>query len=304
MSVWLATVCSEREADGRWEDCTWASGVMLANEAYGDIVHPHTQAEYEALRDASGDVPTPDSPGSGIKDLLKGFAERYGWIPRRLYGFAPVADSPVGTALVIAGLYAKLPARLRWTNFTGAHAFAIVKIAEGPAGWWVLDPLAPQGYAGEAATEAELRAFYQGISGAWAVAVTVGERSSMNPDTLQPVAVCDVTGTGPVYAAPTGTAVLTSSGGSAFSSFGPATGIRLYAMPVSPGSRAAVLIDRMSGSGTAFAIGYIDGSRITKIRIPGVDCTAAVKTATDPLNAKIAGMKSKTAAFAADIAND
>ena len=49
---------------------------------------------------------------------------------------------------------------------------------------------------------------------------------------------------------------------------------------------------------------YTSKVNVRSVAPPPTDCTAVVKAATDPLNARIAGMKAKTATFAADIAND
>lgn len=49
---------------------------------------------------------------------------------------------------------------------------------------------------------------------------------------------------------------------------------------------------------------YTSRVNVPSVAAPLADCSAAVKAATDPLNARIAGMKAKTATFAADIAND
>lgn len=186
MTVWLTTVCTEREPDGVYEDCTWASGVMLANEAHGRRRYPQTQAEYEALRADGNDPVTPGNPGSNVDDLLLGLRVRYQLIPSRLTTWAQVAAVPIGTALVPSGLYASLPARLRrWSNFTGGHAVCVVRIE---AGWWWLDPLAPKDYAGESISATELRAFFTGVAGPWALAVTVGQEA----EDMVPLPITDV----------------------------------------------------------------------------------------------------------------
>ena len=172
MTTWLTRVCSEREAGGPWADCTFASAVMMANEAYGARKYPQTRTEYEALRAASGRGPT---GGTNIGDVMAGMTNRYGWTGRELVGAAMVAAVPVGTALVVQGTYSALPERLqRWGGgFAGAHAVCVVRTE---AGWWWLDPLATSEYPGEPIIATALRAFIAALPGARALAVTVGER--------------------------------------------------------------------------------------------------------------------------------
>lgn len=65
------------------------------------------------------------------------------------------------------------------------------------------------------------------------------------------------------------------------------------------GSRKAAYFLRY-GPGVAADHDFIAGP----ILGPGTECSAAVKAATDPLLARIADIKTKTATFAADVAND
>lgn len=189
MSVWLTTVCTEREPDGTYEDCSWASAVMLANEAHGTRKYPQTQAEYEALRAASGDTVKPGDPGSNLDDVEKGMLARYKWTGRMLHTWAEIEGSPVGTALIVQGLYSKLPTHLRrWSNFAGGHATCVVRIETG---WWWLDPLAPPDYAGQPISETSLKAYFDGLRGARAMAVTVGERQEA--EDMVPLPITDVT---------------------------------------------------------------------------------------------------------------
>lgn len=178
MTVWLTDVCTEREPGGRWTDCTWASGVMLANEAYGAKALPQTRREYEALRAASGDL----VGGSNTDDLKRGMTARYGWEPATtVLTWAQLKSQPVGTAWAVQGLYGRLTTHLRrWDpTFTGAHCTMVVKYGAGKWKWF--DPLATQGYAGEDISEADLERYFSGLSsaGGRAVGVVVGGREPM-----------------------------------------------------------------------------------------------------------------------------
>lgn len=176
--VFVPALVSERESDGSWEDCTWASGVMLANAGTGADWYPATRAEYEALRVAGGDGPA-EKPhdGSNLVQLAAGMSARYGWSGARFDGWPAVERQPAGTALVVQGYYRTLPTHFRrWdAGFTGAHAAAVVRT---PLGWWWLDPLAVPGYPGEPISATQLASFVRSIGGA--LAVTIGKEARMD----------------------------------------------------------------------------------------------------------------------------
>jgi len=318
--TWLTTVCTEREPDGTYEDCTWASGVMFANEREGYRKHPQTQAEYEGLR-ADGDDPVmPGDPGSNLDDLSKGLTKRYGWTGSLLTTWTQVAAVPVGTALVVQGLYSALPTRLRrWSKFTGGHAVCVVRIGTG---WWWLDPLAPKDYAGESITTDELKAYFTALAGAKVMAIPVG---SQEVEVIKAIKGEDWK--------PTRNATTLLSNG---------------VLRDAP-SRAAQIVERVDLEVVVRSIAEVaangDNWRLTKRNgqtlymlrsdwvplvqggdpavdagltayiartpVPAPDCTAAVEAAVAPLNAsivglegRIAGIKAKVAAGAVDVADD
>ena len=76
MAFFRPSHCTEREADGTFEDCVPCSGVMLANAHAGADVHPVTNVEYEALRAASKPKTTTFVT---LGELKRGLKDRYGW---------------------------------------------------------------------------------------------------------------------------------------------------------------------------------------------------------------------------------
>jgi hypothetical protein len=114
------------ETDERvWNDCTWCSGLMLANKATRGK-YPSTRLEREALRTASGD----HTGGSNLNDLRLGIEIRYKWNLKLDY---PSWDElrlrlARGDGVLAQGLYNRLPEQFqRWDrNFANkpfpAHA--------------------------------------------------------------------------------------------------------------------------------------------------------------------------------------
>lgn len=171
--MFVPRLVSEREAGG-WEDCVWASGVMLANGLAGADVHPGTRTEYEALRVAGGDGPA-ENPGDGsnLSQLQAGLERRYSITAvKRGGGWHDFMTAcPIGTVFVVQGLNGALPARLRGSTFTGPHAVAGVRT--GSLQVALLNPLFPNGTPPAVATLDELRAFYESLPGAeWLVGTT------------------------------------------------------------------------------------------------------------------------------------
>lgn len=168
--MFVPTLVSEREADGSWEDCTWASGVAFANGVAGADVHPPTRAEYEGLRfDATG-VGEASGDGSNLRELQVGLDTRYALTDvqrgRGWPGFLQAC--PPGRYAVLQGMVAGFPPRLQVTAFRGAHAVAIARDRDLSA--VLLDPLQPRGSDGDRATLNELRSFYETLPGAeWLV---------------------------------------------------------------------------------------------------------------------------------------
>lgn len=166
---------TEREPDGSYEDCRWASGVMLANAAEGRNVHPVGQKENEALRKASGDSM---EGGSNIFDLEKGMRARYGWSgPIGEHSWTKVwsALTP-GTGLVIDGhLNALNDHYNRWNRTRVPHDAYVQREDWQQRAWW-MNPLAPASYAGEWITMGELRKFFEALPGGRFMSVKIGSR--------------------------------------------------------------------------------------------------------------------------------
>lgn len=188
MTVFTPAQCTEREP-GSWEDCTWASGVMLQNLAHGANVVPSTRAEYEALRVAGGDGPA-ENPGDGsnVAQLVIGMLRRYGWQPRRVGppGFpkASWADvlnglAKVGAGAVVQGSMGAWSRDSHWRrwdpNFAGGHAMFVERVDTRDR-VWLQNPLAPATYPGEFMPMADLKAFYDAFYGGLAFA-QLGQQS-------------------------------------------------------------------------------------------------------------------------------
>ena len=180
---------TEREPDGSWEDCTWASGVMLQNAAHGGPAVPSTQAEYQALRVAGGDGPAENTgDGSNALQLQTGIAKRYGWTPMRL-GAPGIATSWAeiwsklvpGVGCVLQGSMSGLSTHFRrWDPpFTGAHAVYVQR--EGPEPrLWLQNPLAPASYPGEWLNVADAERYWLGLKGG-AVFAHIGSLAAPAP---------------------------------------------------------------------------------------------------------------------------
>jgi hypothetical protein len=170
--------CSEREPDGAWEDCTWASLVMLGNAAYASAHYPSTQAEYEALRRASGDTMT---GGSNLDDGVKGMDKRWGWHGTMMSDSLFALNAlKVGQGVALQGRMSEVSVHLRrWDpKFIGAHCAYVQREANG---YWWMNPEAPLSYAGEFVLLAELRAYAKGLGGSKGMVVTIGQRAAFKP---------------------------------------------------------------------------------------------------------------------------
>lgn len=65
---------TETDEPSPWNDCSWASALMVANKASLGK-YPTTRQERELLRDASND----HLGGSNLGDVQRGIHNRYGW---------------------------------------------------------------------------------------------------------------------------------------------------------------------------------------------------------------------------------
>lgn len=185
--VYIPRQCSEQETGGN-EDCTWCTGLMLENAAYARTRVAPTRHEYEALRVAGGDGPAEHSgDGSNYSQLAYGMDMRYGWRPLMEVGltfneawdrFAP------GFAMGWQGSMGSIGQGARYRRwdppFRGAHSFLVVRLDDQDRGW-LLNPQAPNSFAGEWISRADLRAYYDGIRVPSIIYARVGSR--VLPDT-------------------------------------------------------------------------------------------------------------------------
>lgn len=165
---------SERESSS-WEDCVWASGVMIGNVLVGENRYPATRTEYEGLRFAATGVREAEGDGSNYTELERGIRVRYDITPiRRGFGFGAFLDAvPVGDYGAVQGLYAAMPSRLRITSFGGGHSFVVHRVADTQ--FDLYDPLAVNGSEPRRITVDELRRYYDALPGAAWIAAYEGE---------------------------------------------------------------------------------------------------------------------------------
>lgn len=177
MTIFIPHQCSEREP-GRWEDCAWCAGVMFNNAAHGRNVAPSTRAEYQALRVAGGDGPAEnDGDGSNNDQVRTGIIRRYGWAPLIVGPPAAlhVPFSTIATHLATPGAIASLQGSMgvwsydsHWRRhdrqFNGPHSVFVERVDGQSRVWW-MNPQAPNDYAGEWMTFAELQRFYDSFVG-------------------------------------------------------------------------------------------------------------------------------------------
>lgn len=171
---------TEREPGG-YEDCTWASAVMLNNAHHGYESAPSTRKEYEALRVAGGDGPA-EKPGDGSNQAQaeNGIQRRYHWDPVRLgvpgtqVSFDYLWDRLApGIGASVQGYMGAFPYghRLRRhdPSFKGAHCVYTQREDTTDRVWW-MDPLAPATYGGEWVTKNELQRYVAQLVGGYLLA--------------------------------------------------------------------------------------------------------------------------------------
>jgi hypothetical protein len=155
---------TERKSDTPWDDCTLASAAMLVDYASGGMRRP-SRAE---MRDSSGVV---DRLGMSDPTTLGDAARAVGALAPEVTLSTPAAGLRVnwdaflgrlaaGDGAVIQGRYGDLsPQYRRWdTGFDGGHALFVLA-GPNPDTLWVMDPLAPAGWSGEAIPASEIRRF-------------------------------------------------------------------------------------------------------------------------------------------------
>lgn len=156
---WPHRHVSERERDGSWEDCLWASATEWLNDTWKTSA-PDTLAWAEKLRAASGEPPT---GGSNFGDLQRGLNKM--GIPvtvtplKRDAFLTALKPDYAGMVSGSMGNFASSHRLRRWQrSFAGGHMVYVARLADGSL-WWC-DPLAPEGtYQGEKISTTELRTF-------------------------------------------------------------------------------------------------------------------------------------------------
>ena len=148
-----------------WNDCLWASGVMLLDK----WTHGRLTPQREALRRSSGD----GVGGSRFSDLARAISRQYGWRPK----FSPDGGERLtwndllerlasGGGAVLAGDYGRLGSPFtRWDRSyahdpnAGGHALYVEQYDERNKRIWLMDPLGRNGYNGEWAPVERVHAF-------------------------------------------------------------------------------------------------------------------------------------------------
>jgi hypothetical protein len=148
-----------------WNDCLWASGVMLLDK----WTHGRLTPQRETLRRSSGDR----SGGSRFSDLARAISRQYGWRPK----FSPDGGERLtwtdllerlagGGGAVVAGDYGRLGSPFtRWDRAyahdpkAGGHALYVERYDERTKRIWLMDPLGRDGYSGEWAPVERVHAF-------------------------------------------------------------------------------------------------------------------------------------------------
>lgn len=265
---------SEREAGG-WEDCTFASGVMLGNAFEAANAHPATRAEYEALRAATGylhaEPAAGEKKGGSIDDLMVALRRRYGLGGQKATSWAEIEEQwQPGAVMALQGMNGKLPTKARGgSTYTGPHAiFCQWKLTTGTT--VVLNPLAANGSAPVGVAISDLKAFFGALGGAAALMGFVGQELRRNPmDTFDLER----------WQAPAGTAIYEYPGGPKVTAYGEAKEITTLGIPM----------DRVADK-TPFLIGGWRSVIFTSRAVDGVlgkkrgyvRTDALVKLASDP----------------------
>lgn len=144
-----------------WHDCVY-SAFLEALEGAGleRLAGVDRVAEREAL-ERSQNVYAPEA-GSSLAAGEQAVRNRYGLTPARSLSLAPLLDTP-GLVIVAAGVNSRMPERLHhWDPaYTGSHAVCFVTSESGIT---ILDPEAPDKYAGDSITRAEALAWWDRTS--------------------------------------------------------------------------------------------------------------------------------------------
>lgn len=183
-SGFIPYLVSERESGG-WEDCTWASGVMLGNAFVAANVHPATRAEYQGLRAATGYLHAEpiegEKKGGNIDDLIVGMRNRYKVGGYKVTDISVLMDNwRPGMSGAVQGMNGSLPVKARGgSSFTGAHCIFAVRRLDGQT--VALNPLQANGTAPVPITMTELANFFKALPGAGALIGGAGQEIRRNP---------------------------------------------------------------------------------------------------------------------------
>jgi hypothetical protein len=143
----------EPNGDHRWHDCVYSAYLSALEGAGLDRLAGVNRTDEREALERSQTVYAPEA-GSSLAAGEQAVTNRYGVAPHRSLSLGPLLDT-AGLVIVAAGINSRLPARLHhWDPaFTGSHA---VVFATPPGrGIIILDPEAPDKYAGDSITRAE-----------------------------------------------------------------------------------------------------------------------------------------------------
>jgi len=269
---------SERESSA-WEDCVWATGVMLANVLVGENRYPATRAEVEGLRWSATGVREAEGDGSNFGELEDGLRIRYNLAPvRRGSGWSRLLEEwPVGSYAGIQGRYGALPSRLRVTGFLGGHAFVAKRISLTEA--LVYDPLTAPGGSPRRATLEELRRYYEDLSGGEWIAAYEREawRIPMIAFGLER------------WSVPAGAPVFENPGGLQVTKFSKAVTVTSIGVPLdrSPDGvnyawRAVLVVSAALDGTLRMKIGFVRRTDLTAVATPAAWDAAVLKALLDP----------------------
>jgi hypothetical protein len=177
--VFDLTLVSEREPTGSWEDCAWATGVMLGNWMEGYNKYPANQTNYENLRYAATGVREAEGDGSNYDEVLRGVERLYGLEPLLLhsanYGWDYILRHwPIHYGGGVQGRNGSLPSTLRYTSFTGGHSIFTVRRTDEL--FDAYNPLAPAGSNPRSITADQLGVYFRALPGAAVLLGGEGEK--------------------------------------------------------------------------------------------------------------------------------
>lgn len=279
-----------------WTGCTFTVAVMMA--AYGGIHLPHgiTTDEHYALVRAAG--MTVGNEGATLDDIQRGYLARYG-VQAHVFSGSIVQLYALGDVYaLVQGSYGALPVHYRrWdTGFTGIHAMGYI-----PKLNWLQDPLSNQrmidaGWNGETITLPVLSAYALGFGGSVHALYLRANEFASGGSPANPTGGAMST----VVLNPAIVGTLTVKPDPAIRWVDLATGTLMgppgvnFGHPIAVAGRISPPIG-IEADGWQVTINgkpsFLLARNATYVPVPATDCSAAVKAATDPLNAKITAAK-------------